>query len=190
MPSEPVLVTGPTTYPITVGEVRDQLRVDAAEEDGWFRDKIIEAVEAAEDFCWSRFITQTWKQYEDGLADLMYLRHGPVQSITSVKYTDTAGVLQTASSALYELGNEDGCPLIRLAYSQSWPATRGHYDDIELTCVCGYGAASAVPAQIKSALRLYVAHGYLHRDDGALVPEAFYRLLGSYSFRRSLPVEA
>lgn len=190
MPSEPVLVTGPTGYPITVPEVRSQLRLDGSEEDDWFRDKIIEAVEAGEDFCWSRFVTQTWKQYEDGLSDPMFLRHGPVQSITSITYVDSAGDTQTASSSLYEQGDKNGLPLVRLKYSRSWPAVRGHDDDVQITYVCGYGVASAVPAQIKAALRLYVAHGYLHRDEGEPIPEAFYGLLRSYSFRRCLPVEA
>jgi len=172
--------------------MRDQLNLPDKARDGWLYDEIAAATAAAEDFCWSRFITQTWKDYHQDFSDPIDLYYGPVASITSVQYVDTAGSTQTAGSSLYELTNTDGRPQIKLQYSQSWPAGRAHDDDdVLITYVVGYGAAAAnVPILVRKAIKIYVAHAYWNREGDQPIPRQFYDLLRSYSFRRSRPVAA
>ena len=190
MAREPVLVTAPTLLPVRPVDVRDQLLIKHREQDSWFRARIIAATEAAENYTWSRFVTQTWKQYFDAFGDPMVLRFPPLSSVTSVQYTDSSGDTQTVASTVYEIADNDGVGLVRLKYSQTWPTPRGHDSDVWVTYVCGYGAPSAVPQTIKDAIILYTAHQWNNREGEAPIPQAFYDLLRNYSYRRPRPVEA
>ncbi len=57
---------------------------------------------------------------------------------------------------------------------------------IEIDYVAGHGAAADVPADLKQALLVLVAHWFEHRDavivagSGAVVPPGFERLLAPY----------
>lgn len=123
----------------------------------------------------------------------------PVQSITSVKYYDSANVQQTLASSVYA-----AVPLYPPATArapicapqtilcpksgQAWPATYPRLDAVEITYVCGYGdSAVAVPDEFRAAV-LLAAHD-LHEVRGPLVvgtatpTKAVERLLRPYKVR-------
>jgi uncharacterized phiE125 gp8 family phage protein len=180
--------TAATEEPVTPADVKTRSRMSTSSEDGLLSDFIVAARQAAEAATWSRFCTQTHKAYYDNFAQLSRrLPYPPLSSVTSVKYTDTDGTLQTVSTDVWEAGEELGIGIVRLKVDQSWPTdVRSHPDSVVVEFVCGYGDASDVPLSVKAAIVLHVQAAHFHRD-AMEVPKAFYDLLGPYSYRSYTP---
>ena len=187
-----VLNTGPLATPILLADVKTHLRWDDAagsdsfDSDAYLTQLISDAVDIAEAETWSRFIDQTWELYHDRFESPIVLPYPPVDSITEITYTGTAGDTQTLANTVYELGHQHGIGTVRLKYGQTWPATRDHEDVVKVTYKCGYGAAgSDVPDAINHALKLIVAHLATNRGDtnAGSMPTAARSLLSQYSFR-------
>jgi hypothetical protein len=95
-----------------------------------------------------------------GVIDLLY---PPLQSVSSVRYYDFSGTLQTVDPSAYVVS--PGTPgRIQAAYSRVWPVSRPTVDAVVITFVAGYGAASAVPDNVKAAMKLIVGHLYENRE--------------------------
>jgi uncharacterized phiE125 gp8 family phage protein len=92
------IVTAPAALPISVAEVKAQMRVEHSDDD----DLIYRLITAAVAFTdvqgalGKAIITQTWRQWTAANPGEVYLLVKPVQSLTAVKYYDTSGVLQKA----------------------------------------------------------------------------------------------
>ena len=160
-------VTGPADEPLSLEEMKEHLRVDAADEDALIADYIAAARGAAEAYTGRAFVTQTWQAHFTGWpADgVLELPLPPLQSVAWVKYTTDAGVLKTLSASVYRVvtATEPGC--IVLASNQSWPSeTLDAGLPVVVQFVCGYGGAAAVPAGVKQALRWLVGHMTENRE--------------------------
>lgn len=160
-------VTGPVAEPLSLEEMKEHLRVDAADEDALIADYIAAARGAAEAYTGRAFVTQTWQAHFAGWpADgVLELPLPPLQSVAWVKYTTDAGVLKTLSASVYRVvtATEPGC--IVLASNQSWPSeTLDAGLPVVVQFVCGYGGAAAVPAGVKQALRWLVGHMTENRE--------------------------
>ncbi len=165
-------VTGPVAEPLSLEEIKEHLRVDAADEDALIADYIAAARGAAEAYTGRAFVTQTWQAHFTGWpADgVLELPLPPLQSVAWVKYTPVlagggAGVLTTLSASVYRVVTalEPGC--VVLAPNQSWPSeTLDAGLPVVVQFVCGYGAAAAVPAGVKQALRWLVGHMSENRE--------------------------
>lgn len=157
----------PSTEPLTVREVADHLRLADDSAEGTTLARLIaqarDYTERRTRRCW---MTQTWREKLDTWpGDCWTLRRGPVQSISSVTYTDSAGASQTVSASDYVL--TDGTPAkVRLAYGASWPDHRQQPEAVAITYVAGYASASAVPHAAKAAMLLLIADAFENRGDG------------------------
>lgn len=89
------------------------------------------------------------------------IRPPPLVSVSSVKYYDYNGALQTASPSLYHVVSDPQRPYMRLVDGASWPATARRPDAVTVRFTAG---PSEVPAGIMHALRLHVGHLYLNRE--------------------------
>jgi uncharacterized phiE125 gp8 family phage protein len=180
------IVTPPAVEPVVAEDLREQLNFDSTEKAAFMAGLLQTAREDAEERLWQRLITQTWDQWFDDFGcGRLDLELSPVQSITSLKYLDVDGVLQTLSPDVYELGECHGIGFVRLKKDQQWPTTYGVEDCIVVRHVVGYGAAASdVPARIRSAIKLHAAHYFLNRG-GESMPSAFADLLDPISSRRS-----
>lgn len=80
--------------------------------------------------------------------------------MTSVAYVDTAGNTQTLTANTdYTVDIYSRPARIVPAYTRTWPATRGHINDVTVTYVAGYGASfENVPQEIRQALTMLVVH--------------------------------
>ena len=86
-----------------------------------------------------------------------------MQSVSSISYVDTDGATQTLAGSVYDARLYGLEPSIVLKYNQTWPTIRmGSL--ITVTAVVGYGAASAVPAELLHAIRLVIADMYRYRE--------------------------
>ena len=90
----------------------------------------------------------------------------PLQSVTSLAYNDQNGDSQTLTADVdYEVDIYSTPGRVFPTYSNSWPSTQGHKNDVTLTYKAGYGdAASNVPIQLRQAHKLILAHYYENRE--------------------------
>lgn len=102
--------------------------------------------------------TQTLELRQNVFCGPIRLPYGPVQSVTSVKYVDSAGVEQTLDEAGYVLLT-DG--VVNLAHNASWPSHRGDAEGVRVRYVAGY---ETLPPAILSAVLLMVGDMYANRE--------------------------
>lgn len=165
-----VRTVAPTLEPVTLAEVKRQLRLagagfDTTDFDLELQDYIREAREEAEERQASALVTQTWELRLDRLpGDEIRVPRPPLQSVSSITYIDTDGTSQTLSASLYTVDAKLIPARIQRAYLATWPTTRGHINDVTVTFLAGYGgdgataaeSVAAVPKRIKSAIKLMV----------------------------------
>jgi uncharacterized phiE125 gp8 family phage protein len=165
------LVTAPAQEPISLVEAKAHLRVDTADDDALIDGLIRAAREHVETYTHRAPITQTWdlKRNEFPCGDVIWIPKAPLVSVTSITYVDTAGDSQTWSSALYTVDAPSG-PMARQGlvtpvYGESFPSTRRQVNAVTVRFVAGYGSTTAasllaVPASIKAAMKILIAHWY------------------------------
>jgi uncharacterized phiE125 gp8 family phage protein len=157
--SATVTTVAPAADPLSLEEAKAQARVDFGDDDALILAFISAARSHIEDVTGCRMITQTVVARASEWSDLASLPVAPVQSITSVVYTDTDGTTQTLSTDVYEARLHGLEPSIALKFGQVWPVIR-QGSQIVVTAVVGYGEASAVPAAVKQAMRMLVTDMY------------------------------
>ena len=162
-------ITVATTEPVTVAYAKDHLRVDITDDDTYIGNLITAARLYCERYLRLSLVQHTWRAYLPGFYDCVVLPHGPVQSVSSVKYYDTSSpsVLTTLGSNVYRLHNDT----VTRAYGQSWEAVDLRPDAVQITYVSGWkdtsspqGFGEAVPQAIKSAILLIAADLYENRE--------------------------
>lgn len=161
--------TYPTLRAVMPEELKVHLHLDSSDELGYLDRLLRDAEGYAEEYTGRKLLSQTWDQYFDDWADPLKLAYAPVQSLTHVKYLDSsAGVLQTLSSSIYELGELRQVPVVRRQYNQSWPTARGHEDAIVVRYVCGWTAPERVPGLIRRAILMHASWFYRNRGDSTI----------------------
>lgn len=156
-----VLVTAPTVEPLTATEVKTRLGIGTEIADATIEAYIKAARQGIERRLQISLNTQTWRlSIDDGFpACAVKLPRPPLLGITSVKYTDTAGILQTLASDQYQTFEDNGEFYLDAAYSVSWPSSRTQRDAVVIEYTAGFGASgSNVPEPIRQAIVLLVNH--------------------------------
>jgi len=160
----------PSTEPVTLAEAKIHLRVDHGELDDLITELIKSARRAAEVFTSRAFVDTTFVYKVNAFPASGYidsrilLPRAPLDSVSSVSYLDTNGDSQTLATSVYEVDTSSLPGRIRLKFAQSWPNTRLHPEVITITFIAGYGAASAVPASVKTAVKMIVNDLYEHPE--------------------------
>jgi uncharacterized phiE125 gp8 family phage protein len=177
------LITAPTEEPITLAQAKLHCRVDVSDDDTLLTLAISAARRAAEQRMTRALITQTWELALDAFPSAeIELPMPPVQSITSVKYTDTSGVEQTISASDYTLDTYGARHWLIPAQGVSWPSAIDAANAVKIRFITGYGAAATVPEDIKAWLLLAIGTFYANREtvaQGQVVelPGSFWKSL-------------
>lgn len=159
--------TAPAVEPLTVDLAAAHLRVDGTGDEQLIEHLITAARRYCETAQGRAYITQTLElQLEDWPCGReIRLPRPPLQSVTSVKYTNSAGAETTWSSADYQVDTRSQPGRLVLGYGKSWPtATLRPGGAIVVRYVAGYGLAAAVPETARQAMRLLIGHWYEHRE--------------------------
>lgn len=164
------LVTAPTEFAITDAQMEAHARA-AGQPAEQYQPYVRAAEEYVETVTGRKLVTQTWKWFLDGFpcGDRLVLPFGQTQSVTHVKYTDTAGTQSTFSDENWELSTAHDPGILALSYGKSWPSTTLRVlNPVEIQLVCGWTTAAQVPYQLQSAVLLIAGHLYEHREDVVL----------------------
>lgn len=161
------LVTGPTTEPVTLAEVKEQLRLDVDEDDALLRRLMLAARVWVEGQTKRALVSQTWDQKIDYdwpyRFNLPYIRFekNPVQSVSSITYVDGSSPNPTLASANYIAITREHGSYVAPAYGVTWPNVRTIPEAITVRFIAGY---TSVPEPLKHAILLLVAHWYENRE--------------------------
>jgi uncharacterized phiE125 gp8 family phage protein len=114
-----------------------------------------------------KFLRQTCAAYLDHFpaSDVISLPFAPLVEVDHIKYTPAGGSLTTLATTVYGVSIVRDPGQIILKYEQQWPTdTLITVDPIEIQFKCGWASASAVPYQIRQAIRLLAGHWYATRE--------------------------
>lgn len=159
-------IAAPAETPISLAEVKAQIRVDHADEDTY----ITSLIDAATGFVDAQgvlgraMVTQGWSQAYQNPPSQVSLHILPAQSLEAVKYYDENNDIQTATLADYELVSEAYCAYVQPVSGKSWPTAYDRPDAVIIEYTAGYGDASDVPAAVKHGMLMLVAHWYQNRE--------------------------
>jgi len=149
-----------TLLPVSLQEAKDHMNIhnDNTDFDVDIALKLTAARERVEKFLHRKLITQTVTKYFDAWpeGDFWELPYGKLQSVTSIKYTDTDGDQSTMDSADYIVDTASDPGKVVLAYGESWPSVSLYPSNpIEIIFACGYGDdAGDVPEMIRAAIKI------------------------------------
>lgn len=167
MPTALKLITAPAAEPLSLSDFKAHARITATAEDTLLPVYVKAAREQLEHETGRALITQTWELTLDAFPGSIWLPKPPLQSVTSIKYDDAAGVEQTLSNTVYDVlnvGAEYASGAIVLADGETWPVTSGRPGCVRVRYVCGYGAAGSVPETLVTWIRLQAAALAEHRE--------------------------
>lgn len=175
------VITPPAIEPVTWQEVALQLRYDDPDQD--IQDQIEDLITSAREWCESyqnrAYITQTLELALDGwpACGAVELPRPPLQSVSSVTYTDNNGADTVWDASNYSFDDYAFVgKLVKKRYA-SWPAASlAEVNGVKIQFVTGYGlTADKVPQRIRQAITTLATHWFDHgRCDP---PPAVYALL-------------
>lgn len=154
------LITAPTSTPVSLAEVKSYLRELTTDWDTLFTSLIAAAtsyLDGPNGYLGRAIITQTWELYLDDFSSAIRIPFGPVASVSSVKYYDTAGSLQTVSSSNYAVDLTSRDQWIVPISTYSWPAVASGINNVIIQFVAG---ESSAPAAIKTAMLMLIGQWF------------------------------
>jgi len=166
----PILITPPAAELITLDEARRQVRRDDEDDDAVITSLIaavMSRLDGVDGILGRALIMQTWSQAFDGfpVGAALCLPLAPVIDVVSIVYRDRDNAEQTFAGANYTAHNAAKTAYVKLDYNAAWPATYDRDDAATVQFRAGYGAnAAAVPAAIKHAGLMLLAHYYENRE--------------------------
>ena len=152
----PIKVITPPAESITLEEARLQCKVDSDDttHDALLASLITMAREFAEHYTQRSIGSQTLElaldEFPAGDGGIE-LRQGPVASITSVSYTDTAGDPQTMDTSAYLLDNYSSPAWLLPLYGTTWPSTLDTANAVKVRYVAG-----DLKQAVKNAMLLHI----------------------------------
>lgn len=173
------LTTPPVYEPVTLAEAQTHLIING--EDDYINTLIKASRQMVERYLNRSLMLQTWTSYVDGWCRSFSLPNAPILDVTSLKYYDGEGTVQTLSTSEYwaDIISEPG--KIEMAYNFSPPQLQiGRPNAIEILFTAGYSPSAtesvqqaAVPAPIKHAMKLILTDMHEHRGQYVMNAPAY-----------------
>lgn len=206
---KPVLVTAPTEDAVSLTELKTHIRVDGTADDTALTIMLRSVIKHVEAITDKKLVTQTWDIYfddfpstrsddwwdgekEGAISSLrkpgkyLELPFGPLQSVSSIVSIDEDNTEHTFETTNWQADTIGPVPQIALKTGGAWPATvLRPLNGVKIRGVFGYGAAAAIPQDIKQAILMCGAHLYENRGDAEAgdaikTPPAAMALLNQY----------
>jgi uncharacterized phiE125 gp8 family phage protein len=164
------LVTPASVAPLLLDQAKAHLRIDSTDDDALLT-TLIDA--AAGQYFGEHGTTgrsllnetydATWDAWP--VDHCLRLPRSKVQSVTSVKYIDTAGDEQTLAADQYTLISDVAPGRVDRAYGVSWPTLRTEANAVRVRFVAGFGSSwNDIPRDLQVGLLHLVAHWHETRE--------------------------
>lgn len=126
-------------------------------------------------------VTQTWDLTLDCFPGwTLTVPKPPLRSVTSITYADSNGVLQTLDPSQYVVDIKSEPARITPAFGLVWPITRPEMNAVTVRFVCGFGAASDVPADVKHWMQMRLSTLEINRESLSIERAAVLELPDHY----------
>jgi hypothetical protein len=124
----------------------------------WHQDSFSQGRLATDDFWF------TDRPQGDRRPVYMTLPMGPLASVSSVKYKDQNGALQTVSPSVYQIDTVHG--RIAPIFGEPWPTIgAGYFSAVQIEFVAGFGATfTSMPARLTLGLYMLIGHWFENRE--------------------------
>lgn len=173
---------------VSTADAKAHLRVTHSDDDPYIGELVKVATQLVQDSTHYYPIAQTW-EYSMSIPPLndgpIYLPIGPLSSVTSIQYLDSAEQVQTWSAAEYEV--ETGIMgVVKTAPGESYPTVE--IDSLRafwIRFVVGYATAAEVPSHVAHAVKILLTSLYWERGKEPS-PETIKRLMSGYAHPGSL----
>ena len=177
--------TAPTGETLTEAEIRNYLRVDDVNELATLQLLRVAARRFFESYTGRSVLTQTLTLFLDDVNDVndpiyegiynkpdlnfyknyIVLPSPPVQSVSHIKTYDDRDTATTFAASKYYLDKVREPARIVLRTGETFPTALRVANAVEVKYVAGYGAAAAVPQDIKVGMLMHIAYMYDQRGD-------------------------
>ncbi|MCX5570421.1 head-tail connector protein [Kaistia nematophila] len=183
------LISAPATEPVSLADVKAHLRVDGTAEDSLLQAAILAACTHVESETRRKLIAQGWRLYLDEWPSgrAIELPVAPLISVESITLYDIVGAAHVLDPDDYRV---DAARLPPRIVAKLRPQAALYDNGIEIDVTAGYGVSSlAVPAALRQAILMLVAHWYEHRGAvgfdraGDVAPLGFEALIAPYRVR-------
>jgi uncharacterized phiE125 gp8 family phage protein len=161
----PIFVDGPAVEPITLPEMKAYLRVDDEAEDDLIAGLIKAARLMVEAVSRRILVEQRWRVFLDRWPEngKVPLPVAPLLGVDRIKVFNAAGDATEFEASVIETDPASDPPCIIVSDAPSPGKAR---NGIEVELRAGFGASpDAVPATLKLAIKLLVAHWFENRGD-------------------------
>ena len=169
------LVTAPTSEPLTLAQATKQTETEGTtDHEPFLQDTVIPAARERCEGATRRQLVgpATWEWWLDGFPceRVIELPKPPLVAVSSVKYYDTAEVLQTFAASNYIVQAFAGpkCRRGRLGLKEtaSWPTDVAvQIGAVVIRFTCGYGDAAKVPPLLLQAMLMDVSTMFEFREN-------------------------
>lgn len=158
--------TAPGSEPVSVADIKNQLRIDHTNEDTYLSTLVTAARSNIENIIKRKLIQQTITlTCDDFPSGNWELPFPPIAAVTQVAYRDTAGDAQTLSVPTLRNADKPNMAAVLEEPSTGWPGVDGDPAAVTLTITAGYGTtATNVPSEIRVAINMLAAHWYNYRE--------------------------
>ena len=168
------VITPPTEEPVSLEEMKLHLRYEYDDDNVLIETLITAAREWVERYTGRTLVDTTLEVAFEGYPDwFIDLPKPPVIAVQSFKYRTSDGTDTTLADDQYTLDNAVALsPRIVPAYGIAWPGTRWQASSLRVRYRAGYAdltgspqdTMESVPASLRAAIKLIVAHLYEHRE--------------------------
>lgn len=173
----PRRTVAPAEKVVALADAKAHLRVDFDDDDAVLQ-RFLDAAEAHLDG-WSGIlgrcmVTQTWVLPLDCWLPEIVLPF-PNAAVTEIAYRDADGVSQTVAATDYRVVRDGRGAVVQFWPTFTAPTLQDHADEpVTVTLTAGFGAAAAVPADLKIAIMLLAGHWFRHRE--TVTADALYQM--------------
>jgi len=205
-------ITPPVTEPVSLTELKAQLRISGTAENAELALYIQSAREQIEELTGLALITQSWRLTLDhwpsgrrlwwdgvqqgAIGDIegghaysaVQLPRYRLQAVDEIRVFNEAGTPATVSLADFVVDVEQKPGRLVLRSGATWPVALQTANAIEIDYTAGYGDdATDVPAALRLAILQMAASAYQHRGDDCTMADA-YNMSGAESIVRAFRV--
>jgi uncharacterized phiE125 gp8 family phage protein len=170
------LVTPPAAPPISLAEIKAQVRVEDGSEDALLMGYVRSATDMVEQMSGLRLIDQTWEYSTDAFPERcgwLRLPLAPLLAVEQITYVNEQGISLTLDSSVYlvrGIGSVQPGRII-LGANQQWPTTWRGAGAVVIRARYGWLDHNAVPEALRQAVMMLAAHWFDNRSTTAAGPD-------------------
>lgn len=156
-----VVITPPTTEPVSLSEAKAHLRVDFSQDDTEISFFIVAAREQAEAMTRRTLAVTGYELVLPAFPAVIELPRPPLVEVQSIAYLDADGDEQTLSADGYRVDSSSLLP--RVYPVDDWPETEERSDAVRVRYSAGF-TPTTIPASVKAWILLIVGSLYENRE--------------------------